>query len=204
MTTAPITIMRPVPAPESTDTDRVLMELEALTPEQKLEAFEEASKSKIPQATRDAFMRAQLYQAGDLEDLHDAGAITMWAQGPRLFGRAIMKEEGTILGLAGEVAGHAIERNAKACIAHEIIGVGDGVDKHLDKLGVPDDTRDKRSLRQRLRAFFSGRGARYGARPRVGDHIHAPSTCSDRASKTDMDCRLWAVHVDDVTWRWTV
>jgi hypothetical protein len=80
--------------------------------------------------------------------------------------------------------------------------VGPAVRRHLDKKGVPDDTREQRSVWRKLRAWVSGRGAQPFARPMPGDHCFVLSTVADRASKTDPTVRLWTVHVDDVSLKW--
>ncbi len=211
-TLAPINIIRPDGSKGASEPANLGAELEAraerlvarMTPAEQLEAFEHAKGMRVSDQQRSLFFTAQIYKSSDLEKLNNAGRINMAPQGPRLFLRAIASEDASILGLAGEMAGGELDRDARRCIAHEVLGVGNGVERELDKAGVPDDTRDSRSILRRIRTWLSGRGVRPNARPRIGDHVFILSTVADRASKTDRNCRLWSVSCLDVAFRWTV
>lgn len=141
--------------------------------------------------------KAQPYKLGDLHVLHDTGVITMRPQGVRVLLRAILQEDADLLGVG-------VEYDARKAIAHEVLDVGPGVEHWLDTHGVPDEARDSRGLWRRIRTWFSGRGVREFARPRVGDHIFLLSTAADRASKTDKSCRIWYAHCEDISGAWTV
>jgi hypothetical protein len=146
---------------------------------EQIETFEATTNAKLTDEQRHRFHAAQPYKDGDLAKLHDAGTITMMPQGNRVLLRAILQEDASILSLAGELAGHAIEYDARTCIVHEVVAIGGGVKKHLDDAGIPEDDR-----------------------PQVGDHVFVLSTVADRASKTSKAVRLWTVSVDDISLRW--
>jgi hypothetical protein len=150
-----------------------------LTPEQELEQFERQTGATLTAQQRRRFFAAQLYRYDDLAKLHEAGAIALAPQGPRVLLRAILQADAVTTTMEGEFGGHALAYDARTCIAHEIVAIGGGVKKHLDDAGIPEDDR-----------------------PAVGDHVFVLSTVADRASKTDRSVRLWTVHVDDVSLRW--
>lgn len=151
------------------------------TPEEQLAHLEEKLNQKLPEYARAAFMQAQLYKGADLEDLHNAGAIKMVPQGPRVMLRSIAPEDAYIESLAGAFGGQALAHDARRCIAHEILAFGAGVAKVYDDAGVPNEDR-----------------------PEVGWHCFVLSTVADRASKDDNTCRIWTVHVEDISLAWPV
>lgn len=171
-----------------------------ITPDMAAELDEARIRRIVEQQGLDAegerrLRQAQVYRGGDLHVLHDSGAITLRPQGPRLLIRAILSQDASDLGMG-------VAYDARQAVAHEVVAVGHGVDRWLDERGVPDDARDDRGVLQRIRAWSSGRGAAPCARPRPGDHVFLVSTAADRASKTDKACRLWLVHVEDVSAAW--
>jgi hypothetical protein len=168
---------------------------------QEVSDFEGRTKVQLSERQIQRLHEAQLYRVGDLEKLHNAGLIHLEPEGTRVLLRAILQEDASVMAIGDEVGGFSIDYDARKCIAHVVEAVGPAVSKHLDEKGVPDDTREQRSLWRRFRAWFSGRGARERARPMPGDHVFVLSTVADRASKTSRAVRLWTVHVDDLSLR---
>lgn len=194
---APIKIIRPE------DTIERVKELSSrMTLDEQIESFEMATNAKLTRAQRHRIYAAQPYKGGDLAALHEAGTLALAPEGPRLLLRAILQEDASVLSMAGELAGHAVEYDARTAITHEIVAIGTGVEKHLDAKGIPDDTRQRRSIVRRFSSWLLARGAHRGARPMVGDHVFVLSTVADRVSKTSRSVRLWSCHCDDVSLRW--
>ena len=194
----PIALDGPAETPAETPTE----DMRLPTPLEVLADLERITGAPIADEVRARFLEAQPYKGNDLAKLHFSGEIFLAPQGLRLLLCSIDSNDASPLGLAGAIKGVAQEHDSRRCIAHRVLAVGDGVQHYLDAAGWPDDTREPRSVWRRLRAWLSGRGARERARPMVGDHIFALSTVTDRASKTDHACRVWTVHVDDMSMRW--
>jgi hypothetical protein len=121
-----------------------------------------------------AAKRAAVYKGGDLQALHDSGAITIRPHGERILLRAVLVED-AFTGLA------RVPYDARRAIAHEVEAIGPGVRAYYDREGVPEEDRI-----------------------RVGDHVFVLSTVADRASKTDNTIRLWLAHIADVSASWRV
>jgi|GEM_PF-2636670 len=168
----------------------------ALSPSEQLDELERVTGEIVDAETRARFLEAQPYKSGDLARMHLSGQIEMIPQGPRLLLCSIDPNDASALGLAGAIKGIAQEHDARKCIAHRIVSVGNGVRKHLDDKGIPNDMRDA------IGKANTSLDYEIGARPMAGDHVFVLSTVADRASKTDRSVRLWTVHVDDVTLRW--
>lgn len=140
---------------------------------------------------------AWVYRKGDIHVLHAAQTIAIRPYGCRVLLRAILPEDASFTGVG-------VPYDSRQAVAHEVIDIGGGVERWLDDAGVPDDARDKRSLRRRLHTWLTGRGVRERSRPRAGDHLFLLSTAADRASKTDKTCRLWFCHVEDLSGGWEI
>lgn len=175
---------------------------EPRTLEDQISQFEQQLGCELSAEQRARFVRAQPYKVANLPLMHDRGVIDARPQHNRVLIRAILVEDASLLSMMGEFAGHALEFDSRKCIANRIEAIGDGVWDILDKMGVPDDSRQKRSLGRRFATWISGRGVRHFARPAVGDHCYTMSTVANRLSKTDMSARLFTVPVEDIESRW--
>ena len=108
------------------------------------------------------------FKVGDIEGLYERGLIDCVPLGKRVLCRAILAQDAYDLS--------HVPYDARQAVVHEVLALGDGVERWWDKREVPPSRR-------------------FGA----GDTIYVLSTVSDRVSKTDKACRLWLVDVRDVS-----
>lgn len=107
---------------------------------------------------------------GGLEAMHETGTINITPHGARVLLRAILTTDGSAL-----TAG--VDVDARKCICHEVVAIGDGCAK-----------------------WWSDNGVMHG--PAIGDHVFVVTPASDRMSKYDHTVRLMVCHVEDISAFW--
>lgn len=140
--------------------------------------------------------RARPYQGirGGLDEIVAAGLAPVTPNGLRVLLVAVLSEDVSSL--------MHVAYDARQAICFEVVAVSSACERWYDQMGVADDARDRRTVMQRLRAWFSGRGAVERARPRPGDHVWMVSPDADRISGSDPACRLFAAHPEDIPILW--
>lgn len=112
---------------------------------------------------------AEPFKLGDIEGLYESGKIDAIPLGKRVLCRAVLTQD-------AYDTGAGMPYDARQAIVHEVLALGDGVERWWDKHQTPPPRR------------FA-----------VGDMIYVLSTVADRVSKSDKSCRLWLVDVRDVS-----